>query len=172
MACSATQQGLPVVVPAGWGACLSFSGNFGKCRMAPGVRSLNCTGPGRASRSLSEAPEGLAKRPCGRAGGAFEELLEQPTPKLRTNSEFQKLRERPILLYSHFLNIRTAVYLNGGTLSGGRGTLFEHGQQSHVLSHVRGCSRPHRGDYSPPPDPPDGRLRRAGGARRGIPGGR
>eukprot|EP00969_Alexandrium_andersonii_P298374 13189445-Alexandrium_andersonii.AAC.1 len=33
------------------------SSNFGTCKLAPGVRTLNCAGPGAASKLLPEAPE-------------------------------------------------------------------------------------------------------------------
>eukprot|EP00969_Alexandrium_andersonii_P047582 2087953-Alexandrium_andersonii.AAC.1 len=56
---------------------VSCSSNSGKCDMAPGVRSLNCVGPGTASESLPAAPKGGL---C--TGGAFAELLEQQTPKV------------------------------------------------------------------------------------------
>eukprot|EP00969_Alexandrium_andersonii_P111843 4939642-Alexandrium_andersonii.AAC.1 len=50
--------------------------------MAPGVRILNCAGPGMALKSLPEAPEGSTKRPRRHAGGAFAEVLEQPTSNI------------------------------------------------------------------------------------------
>eukprot|EP00969_Alexandrium_andersonii_P144662 6397165-Alexandrium_andersonii.AAC.1 len=49
----------------------SYSSTFGPCKMAPGVRSLNCAGPGTASKSLPEVAQGWRKRPVGRARGAF-----------------------------------------------------------------------------------------------------
>eukprot|EP00969_Alexandrium_andersonii_P291308 12876996-Alexandrium_andersonii.AAC.1 len=52
--------------------------------MAPGARSLNCAGPGTASKPLPEAREGWTKLPRRRGGCAFAELLEQPIPKIRS----------------------------------------------------------------------------------------
>eukprot|EP00969_Alexandrium_andersonii_P178402 7888182-Alexandrium_andersonii.AAC.1 len=52
--------------------------------MSPGIRRLNCAGPGMTSKSLPEALGGLTKRPGGRTGGAFAELLEPPTLKVQS----------------------------------------------------------------------------------------
>eukprot|EP00969_Alexandrium_andersonii_P216467 9560824-Alexandrium_andersonii.AAC.1 len=65
-------------------SCSSNIGSsIGKFKTAPGARSLNCAGPDTASKSLPTAPEGWTKRPGGRAGGVFAELLEQRTPTFR-----------------------------------------------------------------------------------------
>eukprot|EP00969_Alexandrium_andersonii_P099964 4408802-Alexandrium_andersonii.AAC.1 len=50
--------------------------------MASRARSLSSAGPGAASECVPEAPEACERRPGGRAGGAFAELLERPTPWL------------------------------------------------------------------------------------------
>eukprot|EP00969_Alexandrium_andersonii_P257446 11381629-Alexandrium_andersonii.AAC.1 len=54
--------------------------------MAPGVRRLNCAGPGPASTSLPEALEGWTKRPGQSAGGVFalclKQLRHRTTPSL------------------------------------------------------------------------------------------
>eukprot|EP00969_Alexandrium_andersonii_P210028 9278129-Alexandrium_andersonii.AAC.1 len=62
---------------------VACSSSFGKCKMVPGARILNCAGPGMASKPLPKAPEGSMNWPGGRAGGAFAELLEHASPKSR-----------------------------------------------------------------------------------------
>eukprot|EP00969_Alexandrium_andersonii_P099456 4388348-Alexandrium_andersonii.AAC.1 len=67
---------------------------FRTCKMVPGARILKCAGPGLASKPPTKAPEGSTKRPGGRAGGAFAELLEQPSPEFRSclNSQLRRFR--------------------------------------------------------------------------------
>eukprot|EP00969_Alexandrium_andersonii_P214200 9458988-Alexandrium_andersonii.AAC.1 len=47
------------------------SSTFGTCKHVPGIRLLKCAGPGMASKTLPEAPEGSTKWPGECAGGVF-----------------------------------------------------------------------------------------------------
>eukprot|EP00969_Alexandrium_andersonii_P327597 14476861-Alexandrium_andersonii.AAC.1 len=60
-----------------WGALSSLGGrrpseraegavNCGTCTIAPGIRSLNCAGPGTASKLIPGAPNGCVLRRCSR----------------------------------------------------------------------------------------------------------